>query len=87
MLRIRRSSDGEVLFTLSGRIDSKNVKDLESLVRAEGNDRPIVIDLKDVTLAGEDGINFLAQCEAEEITLANCPPYMREWITRQKGGS
>ena len=87
MFRVRRSSNGEVLFTISGRIDSENVKELELLVQAEGNDRRIVIDLKHVTLAGEDGINFLAQCEAENITLVNCPPYMREWIARQKGGS
>jgi anti-anti-sigma regulatory factor len=87
MLRIRRSSNGEVLFTLSGRIDSQNVKELGLLVRAEATGRRIVIDLKDVTLAGEDGIKFLARCEAGNITLVNCPPYIREWITRQNGGS
>ena len=86
MLRIRRSSNGEVLFALSGRLDRENVAELESLIRAEANGRRIVIDLKDVTLAGEDGIIFLAQCEAENITLVNCPPYIREWITGQKNG-
>ena len=64
MLRIRRSSNGEVVFALSGRIDNENVTELESLIRAEEKDRRIVIDLKDVTLAGEGGIVFLAQCEA-----------------------
>ncbi len=84
MLRVRKSSNGEVLFALSGRIDSEHVAELESVIQAEGNARRIVIDLKDVTLAGEDGIIFLAQCEVENITLVNCPPYIREWITRQK---
>ena len=87
MLRIRRSSNGEVVFALSGRIDSENVKELESLIRAERTGRPIVIDLKDVTLAGEDGIIFLARCEAGNITLMNCLPYIREWITKQNNGS
>ena len=87
MLRIRKSSNGEVLFALSGRIDTENVKELESLVRAEGTSRRIVIDLKDVTLAGEDGIIFLARCEAGNITLVNCLPYIREWITKQNNGS
>jgi hypothetical protein len=87
MLRIRRSSNGEVLFALSGRIGSENVAELESLIRAEANGRQIVIDLKDVTLAGEDGIIFLARCEAGNITLVNCLPYIREWITRQNNGS
>jgi anti-anti-sigma regulatory factor len=87
MLRIRKSSNGEVVFALSGRIDTENVKELESLVRAEGTSRRIVIDLKDVTLAGEDGIIFLARCEAGNITLVNCLPYIREWITKQNNGS
>jgi hypothetical protein len=87
MLRIRRSSNGEVLFALSGRIGSEHVAELESLIRAEANGRRIVIDLKDVTLAGEDGIIFLARCEAGNITLVNCLPYIREWITRQNNGS
>jgi anti-anti-sigma regulatory factor len=86
MLRIRKSSNGEVHFALSGRIDTENVAELESLIRAEGKGRPIVIDLKDVTLAGEDGVAFLAWCEAGDITLVNCPPYIREWITGQKNG-
>jgi anti-anti-sigma regulatory factor len=87
MLRIRKSSNGEVVFALSGRIDTENVKELESLVQAEGTSRRIVIDLKDVTLAGEDGIIFLARCEAGNITLVNCLPYIREWITKQNNGS
>ena len=87
MLRIRKSSNGEVVFALSGRIDTENVKELESLVQAEGTSRRIVIDLKDVTLAGEDGIIFLARCEAGNIALVNCLPYIREWITKQNNGS
>ena len=86
MLRVRRSCNGEVLFTLSGRIDGEHVTELESLIRAEGDGRRIVIDLKDVTLSGEDGIIFLAQCEARNITLVNCPSYIRQWITRRNNG-
>jgi len=56
---------------------------LEALIGAEGKDRRIVLDLKDMTLTGQDGITFFAQCEAAGIVLANCDPYVREWITRQ----
>jgi anti-anti-sigma regulatory factor len=87
MLSIRRSSNGEVQFALSGRLDSEHVTELESLIRAEGNSKRIVIDLKEVALVGDDGIIFLARCEAENITLVNCRPYIREWITRQNRGS
>jgi len=34
-------------------------------------------------MAGKDGINFLAQYEAAGIALANCDPYVGEWITLQ----
>ena len=83
MLRIQRTANGEVVFTLSGRIDKEHVPELEALIAAEGKDRRIVLDLKDMTLTGQDGITFLVQCEAAGIALANCDPYVREWITRQ----
>jgi hypothetical protein len=34
-----------------------------------------------MTLTGQDGIDFLTRCEAAGITLVNCDPYVREWIT------
>jgi hypothetical protein len=34
-----------------------------------------------MTLTGQDGVAFLAQCEADGIALANAIPYVREWIT------
>jgi anti-anti-sigma regulatory factor len=83
MLRIQRSGNDEVVFALSGRIDTEHIAELETLIAAEG-DRRIVLDLRDMTLTGQDGIDFLAQCEAAGIALTNCDPYVREWITRHK---
>ena len=87
MLRIHRKANGEVVFTLSGRIDKEHIAELETLVAAEGKGRRIALDLKDMTLTGQDGIDFLAQCEAADIALVNCDPYVREWITRQSNGA
>jgi anti-anti-sigma regulatory factor len=87
MLRIQRSGNEEVIFTLSGRIDEEDIAELETLVRSEADGRRIVLDLKDLTLAGRDAINFLERCEADGITLKNCAAYVREWITRQRNGS
>jgi len=87
MLRIQRTANGDVVFTLSGRIDKEHIAELEALIAAEGKDRRIVLDLKDLTLTGQDGINFLAESEAAGIELANCDPYVREWITRQRHGT
>jgi anti-anti-sigma regulatory factor len=87
MLRVHRKADGDVVFTLSGRLDKEHVAELESLIGAEGKDRQIILDLKDMTLTGQDGITFLAQCEAAGISLVNSDPYVREWITKQRSGS
>lgn len=83
MLRIHRRANGDVVFALSGRIDKENIVELETLIGAEGRDRRIVLDLRDMTLTGQDGIAFLARCEAGGIALVNCDPYVREWIARQ----
>jgi hypothetical protein len=87
MLRIHRKANGDVVFTLSGRIGKENIAELEALVAGEGKDRRIILDLKDMTLTGQDGIDFLTRCEAAGIALVNCDPYVREWITRQRKGS
>ncbi len=87
MLRIHKKANGEVVFALSGRIDEESIGELETLIGAERKDRRIILDLKDMTLTGQDGIAFLARCEAAGIELANCDPYVREWITRQRTGT
>jgi anti-anti-sigma regulatory factor len=87
MLKIQRTSNGQVVFALSGRMDEEHIAELEILIRSEINGRRIVLDLKDVTLAGQEAINFLERCEAHGITLMNCAAYVRDWITRQRRGS
>ena len=86
MLRIQRSANGEVVLKLSGRIDKENIAELQALIGAEVSGQHMVLDLKDVTLVGQDAVTFLAECEGADIALANCPPYVREWITRESNG-
>ncbi len=87
MLKVQRSANGHVVFTLSGRMDAENIVELETLFRSEAKGRRIVLDLKDLTLVNRDAVSFLERCEADSITLKNCPAYIREWITRQRRGS
>jgi len=87
MLRVQRSANGQVVFTLSGRIDAENIPDLETLFSSEAKGRRIVLDLKDVILVNRDAVSFLERCEADSITLKDCPGYIREWITRLRRGS
>jgi hypothetical protein len=87
MLRIRRSEIGEVVFALSGGMDEEAIAQLETLIRSEASGSRIVLDLKDLTLVGQEAICFLERCEAGDITLKNCAGYIREWITRSRSGS
>jgi len=86
MLKITRAANGEVVFKLSGRMDAENLTELEMLMTSEADERRIVLDLRDLTLVDQDAVSFLKRCEADNITLKNCPAYIREWITRQRGG-
>ena len=86
MLKITRAANGEVVMKLSGRMDVENIAELETLVREEADGRRIVLDLSDLTLVDRDAVRFLGSCEADSIKLKNCPAYIREWITRERGG-
>jgi hypothetical protein len=64
----------------------EHIAELETLIGSEANGRQIVVDLKNLTLAGQEAIEFLERCEADGVTLKNCAAYIREWITRQRRG-
>jgi hypothetical protein len=86
MLKITRAAkgDGEVVIKLSGRIGAENLGELEKLVSAEADGRRIILDLKDLTLVDQDAVSFLRRCEGDNITLKNCPAYIREWIAGEQ---
>jgi anti-anti-sigma regulatory factor len=81
MLKITRAANGEVVITLSGRMGAENLGELEKLITVEADGRRIVLDLKDLMLVDRDAVKFLERCEADSITLKNCPAYIRRWIT------
>jgi hypothetical protein len=85
MLRIQRSANGKVVFTLSGRIEAEHVEELQRVFALETVDCLLVLDLKDVTLVDRDAVKYLARREASGVELQNCPPYIREWIERERG--
>jgi anti-anti-sigma regulatory factor len=85
MLKIERTGNGQVLFTLSGRIEAEEIKELEQLLALETSGHQVIFNLRDVTLVNQDAVNFLAQCEADGIKLENCPLHVRTWIDQGKG--
>ena len=84
MLKITRAANGEVVIKVSGRMDAENIGELETLITSEADGRRIVLDLKDLTLVDQDAVSFLKRCEEDNITLRNCPAYIREWIRRER---
>jgi hypothetical protein len=84
MLRIERSANGQVVFTLSGRMQTEDIKQFQQLLVGETPGRPLMFNLLYVTLVNQDAVTFLADCEANGIKLENCPLYIRNWIDQEK---
>ena len=59
MLKIQRSSNGQVTYMLSGQIEEEDIAELEALIRSEAKRRRMVLDLKNLTLANQDAIVWI----------------------------
>jgi anti-anti-sigma regulatory factor len=86
MLKIQRSSNGQVVFRIIGRMEAERIAELKALLKSETGAWQIFLDLRDLTLVDRDAVRFLESCEEDGIKLKNCPAYIREWITRERGG-
>ena len=84
MLRIERSANGQVVFTLSGRMQTEDIEQFQQLLVVETPGQPVMFDLRDVTLVNQDVVTFLADCEAKGIKLESCPLHIRNWIDQEK---
>jgi len=84
MLRIDRSANGHVVFTLSGRMQTEDIEQVRQVLVAEAPGRRMMINLRDVTLINRDVVTFLTECEANGIELGCCPLYMRSWIDQEQ---
>jgi len=84
MLRIERSANGQVVFTLSGRMQTEDIEQFQQLLVVETPGEPLMFNLRYVTLVNQDAVTFLADCEVNGIKLENCPLYIRNWIDQEK---
>ena len=82
--RIDRVVGGDdiVALCVSGRITEQDVETLRSVIEQEAG--TVAIDLKNVVLIDREAVKFLAQREPNETVIRNCPPYIREWVTRER---
>ncbi len=81
-LRIETTHEWQrVTVRLVGRIRSENLADLG---RHIGSGAPVVVDLEEVTLVDVEAVHFLMDAEESGVELHHCPPFIREWIQRER---
>lgn len=77
---IQRSTNGTVLFAVSGRLEAESLRELSAVLAQEPSGRTIALDLKDLVLVDREAVDFLRVCEGRGVILRNCPPYIRSWM-------
>jgi hypothetical protein len=76
------SAESVVVLCISGRIAGQDLDTLRKAIEEEAS--AVAIDLKNVILVDREVVKFLAQRELSGTALRNCPPYIREWVTRER---
>ena len=79
--RLQAESDLVVL-RISGRIEQGDVEILRAAIDRESG--AVAIDLEEVSVVDRGAVDLLALSEARGVTLRNCPPYIEEWIARER---
>ena len=70
---------------LIGRVQAVDLPEVARQLEAIGPGA--VLQLDEVTLVDVDVVRFLNECETEGVRLANCSPYIREWMSRERNRS
>jgi hypothetical protein len=76
------SDENPVVLSISGQITEEHVEMLRSVLEQESSG--FAIDLKNVLLVDREAVKLLALHEANGTELRNCPPYVREWVARER---
>ena len=79
--RVVSAENLAVLF-ISGRITGEHVDILRGVLEQESGG--FAIDLKNVLLVDREAVKLLALSEPNGTELRNCPPYIREWVARER---
>ena len=79
--RLTAASDFVVL-RICGRITQDDIPVLRAAIDQERG--ALAIDLTEVGIVDRDTVNLLASSEGRGIDLRNCPPYIREWVDRER---
>ncbi len=83
-LRIERTSRRRrTRIRLSGEFRVGHIDQVKTELRSAGP--RVVLDLTEVGLVDVECIRFLNACEADGIPAEHCSPYVREWMSRERG--
>jgi hypothetical protein len=82
-LKIDRSFEKQkTILRLSGRMDPEGVLELKR--ELDGVTENVALDLKEVVRVDLEAVRFLGASVVQGIELRNCPPYISEWIRRER---
>jgi anti-anti-sigma regulatory factor len=81
--KIERTHSGQVTtLRLIGRLDSECLGELKEQVEHGG--LQVILDLAEAELVDVEVVRFLNACQNKGAKIANCPPYIREWMLRER---
>ena len=83
-LRIDPVSDEHgTTIRLIGRMQAQHVEELKAQIGDRG--ARVVLDLEELSLVDIDAVRFLGTCQAGGISIVHCPPYIDDWIAKERG--
>jgi len=85
-LKIERESEGATTtIRLIGQIQAEHLIALREEIESSAPET--VLDLDEITLVDVTVVRFLGDCEARGIRVLNGPPYIREWMVRERNAA
>jgi hypothetical protein len=86
MLKVKRTANGDVVFSVSGRLEADRLGELAALLALESSAPAVTLELKDLVLVDRDAVSFLRACQEKGIELRNCPQYVQIWMASDETG-
>ncbi len=68
---------------LSGELRSESLEHVKAEI--DRCSTAAVLDVEEVDLVDVEGVRFLNRCEANGVSVLHCSPYIRQWMSREKG--
>jgi hypothetical protein len=82
-LRIERlSMEHGIRIRLSGELRCAQLSDVRTEIERGG--QQVTLDLDELDLVDIHAVWFLNACEAQNVKVVNCAPYIREWMSQER---